>query len=75
MLSLGLARVRHANGCASGRVQRARRRTINDDSGAPKASKPVLSKAVSWAEIASLRTKRVGKCPLFFTKVKLTKID
>jgi hypothetical protein len=46
-------------------VRRARRRTINGDSGgAPKASKPVLSKAVSWAEIASLRTTRAGKCPL-----------
>jgi hypothetical protein len=56
-------------------VRRAHRRTINDDSGAPKASKPVLSKAVSWAEIASLRTTRAGKCPLFFTKLKLTKID
>jgi hypothetical protein len=46
-------------------ARRARRRTINDNSGAPKASKPVLSKAVSWAEIASLRTTKAGKCPLF----------
>jgi hypothetical protein len=54
-------------------VQCARTRITNGDSGAPKASKPVSSKTVSWAEIASLRTSHEsGQMPTIFTKFKLT---
>jgi hypothetical protein len=60
-------------------AQRASARITNDDSGAPKASKPVAygipGKTVSWAETASLRTKRAGKCATLFTKSKLTTND
>jgi hypothetical protein len=40
-------------------------RITNVDSGAPNASKPVPSKTLSWAEIASLRSNRASKYPLF----------
>jgi hypothetical protein len=46
-------------------ARRVSTRITNDDSGAPKTSKLVSGKTVSWAEIASLRTTRAGKCPLF----------
>jgi hypothetical protein len=46
-------------------VRRAGTRITKDDSGALKTSGLVSGKTVSWAEIASLRTTRAGKCPLF----------
>ncbi len=46
-------------------VRRAGTRITKDDSGALKTNKLVSGKTVSWAEIASLRTTRAGKCPLF----------
>jgi hypothetical protein len=46
-------------------VRRAGTRITKDDSGALKTNKLVSGKTVIWAEIASLRTTRAGKCPLF----------
>jgi hypothetical protein len=44
---------------------RASTRITNTDSAAPKASKPVQSKSLSWADIVSGQTKRVSKGSLF----------